>query len=63
MNVLLLTIFIGVVLVAFFIVLFLRETAGRDGTNARDALLPLAVEKPTHLRQNSRSPRITDSHE
>jgi len=45
-NVLLLTVFIGVVLVAFFVVMFLREVAGARGANERDALLPLAVEKP-----------------
>src|SRR5271155_5438389 len=45
-NVLLLTVFIGVVLVGFFVVMFLREVAGSRGANERDALLPLASETP-----------------
>jgi len=46
MNVLLLTVFIGVVLVLFFVAMFLREVADPRGASERDALLPLAVEKP-----------------
>jgi hypothetical protein len=45
-NVLLLTVFIGVVLVLFFIVMFLRDVADPRGSSERDALLPLASEKP-----------------
>lgn len=45
-SVLLLMVFIGVVLVLFFIALFLRDAMDPRGSNERDALLPLAVEKP-----------------
>jgi len=46
-NVLLLTVFVGIVLVAFFVGLFLHQTAGSRSVNERDALLPLAPEIPT----------------
>jgi hypothetical protein len=46
MSVLLLTVFIGVVLVVFFVVMFLREVVDPRGSSERDALLPLAAEKP-----------------
>lgn len=46
MNVLLLTVFIGVVLVLFFVVMFLRDMADPRGSSERDALLPLAAEEP-----------------
>ena len=50
MNVLAVTVFVGVVLVVFFVVMFLREFAGPHGANERDALLPLALEKPRTAR-------------
>jgi len=43
-SVLLLTVFVGIVLVAFFVGLFLHETARDRGSSERDALLPLAPE-------------------
>ena len=46
MNVLMLTVFTGVVLVLFFAFMFLREAVDPRGSSERDALLPLAVEKP-----------------
>ena len=56
MNVLLLTVFIGVVLVVFFVVMFLRLVAVPRGSSERDALLPLAAEKP---RTSEPRPRKT----
>ena len=47
MNVLPLTVFVGIVLVAFFVGLFLHATARRHAVSERDALLPLAEEKPS----------------
>jgi hypothetical protein len=49
-NVLLLTVFIGVALVLFFVVMFLRDAADPRGSSERDALLPLATEKPRPCR-------------
>lgn len=46
-NVLLLTVFVGIVLVSFFVGLFLHQTAGSRSVNERDALLPLDSETPT----------------
>jgi len=46
-NVLLLTVFVGIVLVSFFVGLFLHQTAGSRSVNERDALLPLDPEIPT----------------
>lgn len=60
MSVLLLTVFIGVVLVLFFVVMFLREVADPRGSSERDALLPLAAEKPrmpADRRPQKHSPR------
>lgn len=45
MNVLAITIFVGIVLVALFVFLFVVTASGRS--NERDALLPLAEEKPS----------------
>jgi hypothetical protein len=55
MNVLAVTVFVGVVLVVFFVVMFLRQFAGPHGTNERDALLPLAVEKPRAVKTQPKS--------
>jgi len=52
-NVLLLTVFIGAVLVAFFVVMFLREVAGARGASERDALLPLTGETPRIARSRA----------
>jgi hypothetical protein len=60
MSVLLLTVFVGVALVLFFVVMFLREVADPRGSSERDALLPLAAEKPrmpANRRPQTRSPR------
>jgi len=46
MSVLLLTVFVGAVLVLFFVAFFLLQTTSRDASSERDALLPLAEEKP-----------------
>ncbi len=46
MNVLAITIFVGIVLVALFVFLFIVTASGR--TNERDALLPLDEERPNH---------------
>ena len=59
MSVLLLTVFIGVVLVLFFVGMFLREVVDPRGSSERDALLPLAAEKPrtpSSRRQQTDSP-------
>ncbi len=45
MNVLAITIFVGIVLVALFVFLFIVMASGRS--NERDALLPLAEETPS----------------
>ncbi|MGB8168060.1 MAG: hypothetical protein WCF18_11255 [Chthoniobacteraceae bacterium] len=45
MNVLAITIFVGIVLVALFVFLFIVTASGR--TNERDSLLPLAEERPS----------------
>lgn len=45
MNVLAITIFVGIVLVALFVFLFVITASGRS--NERDALLPLAEERPS----------------
>lgn len=45
MNVLAITIFVGIVLVALFVFLFIITASGRS--NERDALLPLADERPS----------------
>jgi hypothetical protein len=50
MSVLAVTIFVGVVLVAFFVAMFLRQTVGPHAANERDALLPLAAEKPRRVK-------------
>jgi hypothetical protein len=63
MSVLLLTVFIGVVLVLFFVVMFLRQVVDPRGTSERDALLPLAAEKPCmpeSRRRATPSPRGAD---
>jgi hypothetical protein len=60
MSVLLLTVFIGVALVLFFVVMFLREVVDPRGSSERDALLPLAAEKPrtsASQQQQTYSPR------
>jgi hypothetical protein len=60
MSVLLLTVFVGVALVLFFVVMFLREVADPRGSSERDALLPLAAEKPrmsANRRPQTHSPR------
>lgn len=44
MNVLAITIFVGIVLMALFVFLFIVTASGRS--SERDALLPLAEEKP-----------------
>jgi hypothetical protein len=55
-NVLLLTVFIGVVLVLFFVVMFLRDMADPRGSSERDALLPLAAEKPRPFGKGHENP-------
>jgi hypothetical protein len=63
MSVLLLTVFIGVVLVLFFIVMFLRDAADPRGSSERDALLPLAVEKPSMSASRRRPITSTTNHD
>lgn len=50
MNVILLTVFVGIGLVGFFIFLFVHQNATHRSNDARDALLPLEEEKPTPAR-------------
>lgn len=58
MNVIVLTVFIGLVLVAFFIFLFLHQAASpRGASSGRDALLPLQEEKSSPVRPGNRRPR------
>jgi hypothetical protein len=61
MSVLAVTIFVGAVLVAFFVVMFLREVVGPHAANERDALLPLAAEKPRPAKASQGS--VTDHSE
>ena len=46
MNVLALTIFVGFVLVGFFLLLFVMQLAGGRPMSERDALLPLEEDEP-----------------
>ncbi|EDY19074.1 hypothetical protein CfE428DRAFT_3251 [Chthoniobacter flavus Ellin428] len=54
MNVLLLMVFIGVVLVLFFVALFLRDVTDPRGSSERDALLPLSGEEPRTFEKGHR---------
>ena len=56
MSVLLLTVFVGAVLVLFFVAFFLHQTTSRDASSERDALLPLAEEKPKLIPFDTRKP-------
>ena len=55
-NVLLLTVFVGAVLVLFFVAFFLLQTTSRDASSERDALLPLAEEKPKPIPFDNHKP-------
>lgn len=58
MNVIVLTVFIGLILVAIFLVLFLFQVAEKNRSSAmRDALLPLAEETPRPANPNAGSPK------
>jgi cbb3-type cytochrome oxidase subunit 3 len=60
MNVIVLTVFIGVMLVSFFILFFLYQTAGKRGASSeRDALLPLQEEKNTPASAKPTIPKQT----
>ena len=50
MNVLAITIFVGIVLVGLFVFLFVVMASGRS--SERDALLPLAEERPKPARRS-----------
>jgi len=65
MNVLILTVFLGLVLVSFFIFLFLRQSADPRGMSSeRDALLPLQEDGITHAKTRvTTSPKATSHHE
>lgn len=45
MNVIALTVFLGLMLVSFFICLFLHQSRGDRAGSDRDALLPLAEDR------------------
>jgi len=60
-NVLLLTVFVGIVLVSFFVGLFLQQTAGSRSVNERDALLPLAPEIPTAATAKAPAIRLSQT--
>ena len=53
MNVIILTVFIGLMLVAFFIGFFLYLTSHK-GSIERDALMPLQVEEPRPAGQKKK---------
>lgn len=53
MAVLLLTVFVGVVLVAFFIILFIHQSSGEGRSSERDALMPLVDEKTCSAKKSS----------
>lgn len=60
LNVLALTIFVGFVLVGFFVLLWLAQACGRSAFNERDALLPLEKESP-RAADGSDLTRISES--
>ena len=47
MNALAITIFVGVILAALFVVLFVCHVLRDGGVSERDALLPLEEDRPT----------------
>jgi NADH:ubiquinone oxidoreductase subunit 6 (subunit J) len=55
-NVLLVTVFVGAVLVLFFVAFFLLQTAASCGSSERDALLPLAKETPRNVSSTPVTP-------
>jgi hypothetical protein len=60
MNVIALTAFIGVALVAFFIAFFVQQTHADSG-GEQDALLPLAEENPFTVTKKGDRPPSTPS--
>jgi len=54
MSVLALTVFVGVVLVTFFVVLFVHQSSGARRPTERNALMPLDDER---VRPSGRSTR------
>jgi len=57
MNVLLLTVFIGLVFAAFFITLFLYQASNRRfSSNEREALMPLREERTRPAGKEKRTP-------
>jgi hypothetical protein len=59
MNVIVLTVFLGVMLVSFFICMFLHQSAGSRRGSDRDALLPLANDRISPAR--ARNPRASNT--
>lgn len=58
MNVIALTVFIGLALVSFFIFLFLHQSTSRHGASSgRDALLPFLDEKNTPAKRRGSRPK------
>jgi hypothetical protein len=57
MDVLALTIFVGLLLVTFFVILWIASVADSRQFNERDALLPLEPDAPFPLEHQSTSSR------
>lgn len=53
MNVLALTIFVGLLLVIFFVVLWIATECGSQQSSERDALLPLEPDSAPSLKTDS----------
>ena len=57
MNVIVLTVFLGLVLVTFFVVMFLHQSAGPNGAGSeRDALFPLQEDKASVIKTRKGKP-------
>jgi hypothetical protein len=53
MNVIALTIFVGLLLVGFFVILWIASVCDRHQFNERDALLPLEPDSPPSRKHDS----------
>ncbi len=52
MNVIALTIFVGLILVGFFVILWIASACDPRSFNERDALLPLEPDSPSSSKTN-----------
>lgn len=52
MSVLLLTVFVGLVLVSFFVALFVHQSSGQRRPSERDSLMPLEDEEVRIAKTN-----------